>query len=133
MESALLCVGLGFVAIVLAVLLRDDWPFLTRLQVRVEGEVIRHDKTVSDGDDAWRAIFAFTDEAGTRREVGDLLVFQNPRPNIGTRVTLTYPKGAADKARVQRPALRALLYGVLLFMAAALVGRLMGWLPAGSG
>jgi hypothetical protein len=133
MESLLLCVGLGFVAIVLAVLLRDDWPFITRPQVRVEGEVIRHDKTFSDGDDAWRAVFAFTDEEGTHREVRDLMVFQNPRPAIGTRVTLTYPKGTADKARVQRLALRALLYGMLGFMAVALVGRLMGWLPAGSG
>lgn len=54
-------------------------------------------------------------------------------PPIGTRITLTYPKGAADKARVQRLLLRGLLYAVLLFMAAALVERLMGRLPAGRG
>lgn len=97
METVLLCVGLGFVVMVLAVLLRDDWPFLTRPQVRVEGEVIRHDKTISDGDDAWRAIFAFTDEAGTQREVRDLMLFQNRRPDIGTRATLSYPKTPPTK------------------------------------
>ena len=42
----------------------------------------------------------------------DLLLFQYPRPPIGTRITLTYPKGAADKARLQRLVLRGLLYGV---------------------
>ena len=130
MESVFLWVGLVFVAIVLLVLLRDDWPFITRPLLRVEGEVIRHDKSFSDGDDAWRAVFSFTDEEGARREVLDLMLFQNPRPPIGTRIPLTYPQGAADKARVQRLLLRGLLYGVMLFMAAVLVGRLMGWLPA---
>ena len=133
MESVFLWVGLVFAAIVLLVLLRDDWLFIIRPLLRAEGEVVRHDKTFSDGDDAWRAVFAFTDEDGARREALDLMLFQNPRPPIGTRITLTYPKGAANKARVQRLLLRGLLYGVMLFMAAALVGRLMGWLPAGSG
>ncbi|MFM9852132.1 MAG: hypothetical protein ACKVOJ_04875 [Sphingomonadaceae bacterium] len=133
MESAFLWASLALVVIVLWILLRDDWLFITRPLVRAEGEVIRHDKTFSDGDDAWRAVFAFTDEDGARREALDITLFQNPRPPIGTRITLNYPKGAADKARVQRLLLRGLLYAVMLFMAAALVGRLMGWLPPGSG
>lgn len=133
MESVFLWVGLVLVAIVLLALLRDDWLFITRPLLRAEGEVVRHDKSFSDGDDAWRAVFAFTDEDGERREALDLMRFQNPRPPIGTRITLTYPKGAADKVRVQRLLLRGLLYATIGFMAAALVGRLMGWLPAGSG
>ena len=133
MESVLLWIGLVFVVIVLAVLLRDDWPFITRPLMRVEGEVVRHDKRHSDGDDAWRAVFTFTDEEGLRNEALELLLFPNPRPAIGTRITLTYPKGAPDKARVQRVMLRGLVYGVTLFMAAVLVGRLIGWLPATSG
>jgi hypothetical protein len=32
------------------------------------------------------------------------------RPPIGTRITLTYPKGAADKARVQE---RSMSFGVI--------------------
>jgi hypothetical protein len=133
MESVILWASLALVVIVLWILLRDDWLFITRPLVRVAGEVVRHDKTFSDGDDAWRAVFAFTDEHGTQREAFDIILFQNPRPAIGTRITLTYPRGAADKARVQRLVLRGLLYAVMLFMAAALVGRLMDWLPAGSG
>jgi len=110
MESVFLWVGLVLVAIVLLALLRDDWLFITRPLLRAEGEVVRHDKSFSDGDDAWRAVFAFTDEEGERREALDLMLFQNPRPPIGTRITLTYPKGAADKARVQE---RSMSFGVI--------------------
>lgn len=123
MESVFLWVGLVLVAIVLLALLRDDWLFITRPLLRAEGEVVRHDKSFSDGDDAWRAVFAFTDEEGERREALDLMLFQNPRPPIGTRITLTYPKGAADKARVQRLLLRGLLYATMGFMAAVLLTR----------
>lgn len=68
MESVFLWVGLVLVAIVLLALLRDDWLFITRPLLRAEGEVVRHDKSFSDGDDAWRAVFAFTDEDGYQHD-----------------------------------------------------------------
>jgi hypothetical protein len=71
MESVFLWVGLVLAAIVLLALLRDDWLFITRPLLRAEGEVVRHDKSFSDGDDAWRAVFAFTDEEGQRREAAE--------------------------------------------------------------
>lgn len=83
MESVFLCVGLIFQAIVLAVPLRDEWPFITRPLLSVEGEVVRHDKTFSEGDDVWRAAIAFTDEEGTRREALDLMLFETPSPISG--------------------------------------------------
>jgi hypothetical protein len=91
----------------------------------VEGEVIRHDKTFSDGDEVYRAVFAFTDEEGRAHEAQDIMFFSNPRPLIGTRLTLTYAQGAPHKARVQRLALRLRLYLIVGFMAAILVGRVM--------
>lgn len=133
MESVFLWAGLIFVLLVLWILVRDDWLFITRPLVQAEGEVIRHDKTFSDGADAWRAVFVFTDEEGVQREARDIMLAQRPRPEIGTRVILTHPKGAPDKARVQRLALRALLYLMMLFLIGVFVGRLMGWLSAGSG
>ncbi len=130
MESFVLWVCMAFVLIVFAILLREDWPFVTRPLLRAEAEVIRHDKSFSDGDDVYCAIYAFVDETGTGREVRDTVLYALARPSIGTRVTVTYPQGAAQKARPQRLLLRALIYLLMLCLALVLVGRILGWLGA---
>jgi hypothetical protein len=130
MESVILWVCMAFVLIVFAILLAQDWPFITRPLSRTEAEVIRHDKSFSDGDDVYSAVFAFVDEVGTAHEVRDNVLYALARPRIGTRVTLTYPQGAAHKARPQRLWLRAMIYLVMCFFILMLAGRLLGWLDS---
>jgi hypothetical protein len=128
METVLLWIGLGILLFVMAYFHYQDWPFITSQWVRVEAEVVRHDESFSDGDEAYKAVVVFADQDGTLREVLDLVAYTLASPPIGTRLEIVYPLGLPQKARIRHPVLRTLLYLVVGLMAAVMGGRIMGWL-----
>jgi hypothetical protein len=119
-------IGLGFCVFVLAILVWQDLPLLRARRLRTKGTVFDHRRSVDDGAAYHMARISFTDEAGRRVEIEDGVGYPVPRPPVGTGVTVVYPAGSPDKGRVRRYWLRPLLYGVMLFLIAVMIGKLTG-------
>lgn len=59
----------------------------------------------------------------------DQIQYASPRPPIDTKVTLFYPEGHPDLARVPRPALWLFVYGLLVVLLAMPAAKAAGLLP----
>ena len=112
-------------------LARKDWIRLRIISRSAEGEVIGHRISRDNDGISYAAIFRFSAE-GETHEVGDAVLSSRPGPPIGTKVSLRYPFGRPDLARIPRPWTWLFVYGVLLVMLAILVSRAAGWLGPGS-
>jgi hypothetical protein len=123
-----LWIGITFAAIVLAILVWQDIPLLATRQVRTDGTVIDHRRSVDDGSEYFAAKVRFKADDGRWIEIEDSVGYPRARPPVGTQVSVVYPAGAPQKGRVRRLWLRPLLYGIMLFMLTVLVVRLVGYL-----
>lgn len=121
-------IGIGFAVLVLAILIWQDLPLLTTRQLRTQGTVFDHRRSVDDGSEYFAAKVRFKADDGRWIEIEDSVGFPRARPPVGTQVHVVYPAGAPDKGRVRRLWLRPLLYGIMLFLLAAMLGRLLGYL-----
>ncbi|MFM5917775.1 MAG: hypothetical protein ACKOOL_09620 [Novosphingobium sp.] len=132
MEAFFLYGGMALCLLCLWLLARKDWIRLTTISRTVDGEVIGHRISHDSDGTSYAAIFRFSAEGATH-EVNDAVLSGQPRPPIGTRVTLRYPFGRPDLARVPRLWTWFFVYTALLLMLAILAGRAGGWLQPGSG
>lgn len=123
-----LWIGIGFAAFVLAILIWQDVPLLMKRQVRTQGTVSDHRRSVDDGSEYFAAKIRFKADDGRWIEIEDSVGFPKARPPVGTQVNVVYPAGAPDKGRVRRLWLRPLLYAIMIFLLAAMLGRLLGYL-----
>ena len=128
MEHYFLCAGIGLALFSLWAIGRRDWLRLTTISRSTEAEVIDHRITRDSDGTSYAAVYRFMAE-GKTHEVTDQLLNSSPRPPVGTRVTLSYPVGRPDLARVPRPWTWLFVYGVLVFMLGMLLARLLGWHP----
>jgi hypothetical protein len=131
-ETAILWTALGFVALCLLLVARSDWPRLQRIGRSVSAEVIGHRTQIHDNARSYAPVYRFEAE-GASHEVVDQVYSAREYPPVGTRVTLSYPVGRPDLARVPRPLLWLGVYAVLLLMIGILIARLMHWLPQSGG
>jgi len=127
-EHYFLFAGIALAVFSLWVIGRKDWVRLTTIGRSVDAEVIGHSLSCDNDGTSYAAIYRFRAE-GKAHEVTDQLLNSRPKPPIGTRVTLSYPIGRPELARVPRPWTWLFVYGVLLFLFGMLVARLLGWLP----
>jgi hypothetical protein len=123
-----LWVWVVFAAIVLSVLIWQDIPLLTTRQVRTQGTVFDHRRSVDDGSAYFAAKVRFKADDGRWIEIEDSVGFPKARPPVGTQVSVVYPAGIPEKGRIPRLWLRPLLYGFMLFLLAMLIAKLVGWL-----
>ena len=132
MEAWFLYGGMALCLFSLWVLARKDWIRLRSISRTADAEVIGHRVSHDNDGTSYAAIFRFAAEGATH-EVNDAVLSARPQPPVGTKVTLRYPFGRPDLARVPRPWTWLFVYGVLLFLLAILIARAAGWLGPGSG
>lgn len=132
MEAWLLYGGMALCLFSLGVIARKDWIRLRSITRTAQGEVIGH--RISRGNDgtSYAAQYRFSAE-GKVHEVTDAVLSSRLQPPVGTKITLSYPFGRPDLARIPRPWTWLFVYAALLFMLALLIARAAGWLHAGSG
>lgn len=130
METAILRVATGFIALCLWLVARGDLARLRGMTRNVPGQVIGHRCSLHDSTRSYAPIYRFTAEDGTH-EVIDQVYSGAPHPPVGSWVQLAYPHGRPDLARVPRPWLWVFVYSVLIAMLGLLVAKQMDWLPPG--
>lgn len=111
----------------LALTLRADLPFLRNPIRRVPAKIVRHDRKSEDGATLYNPVFRFADQNGTFIEVRDKVYMPFPTPVIGEMITVIYPEGYPEKARIPYPVFRALLYGALGYAFVMLGMEITGW------
>jgi hypothetical protein len=129
MELYFLLAGQALCLFSLWAIARFDWVRLTRPSRRVGAVVTGHRSSWSDGDKSYAAIYRFA-LGSTEHDVTDAVYGSSPKPPLGTRVELVHPEGRPDLARVPRPLMWLVVYGVLVGLDAVLLAKMMGWLPA---
>jgi hypothetical protein len=131
-EAWFLYGGMALCLFSLWVLARKDWIRLRSISRTADGEVIGHRVSRDNDGTSYAAIFRFSAE-GQTHEVSDAVLSSRPQPPVGTKVSLHYPFGRPDLARIPRRWTWLFVYGVLLFLLTILIARAAGWLGAGSG
>jgi hypothetical protein len=126
--TIILWLCLGFVALVLAFLLHEDWQLLSRERRRAKGTVIDHVRGTDEGHEFFDPRIRFAVESGRQVEFTDTYRKDTQQPPLGTIVDVVYAVDAPDKARVPRPFRRLMIYGFLILLVGVLVGRLLGLL-----
>lgn len=132
MEAWFLYGGMALCLFSLWVLARKDWVRLRTVSRQAEAEVVDHRISRDNDGTSYAAVLRFEAE-GQHHEVVDQLLHARPQPPLGTRVSLSYPFGRPDLARIPRPWTWLFVYSVLIFTFSILLARLLGWLPLGSG
>jgi hypothetical protein len=130
MEQVILWACLAFAVGVTVFLGREDWYHVSRPSHSVLATVIGHEEHFDEGSPNYAALMTFAGPDRDLVQVTDALLSALPKPVVGSTITLHYPEGFPEKARVRRPFLRAALYLMLFYLIAVLVGRLLGWLNA---
>ena len=131
MEAWFLYAGIALCLFSLWALLRHDLLRLTSISHQVDAEVVDHRSLFEDGARNFAAVFRFSAE-GREHEVLDQVYSTTRRPQLGTRLQLSYPVGHPELARVPRVLMWTLVYAVLVVTTGILVARLLDWLPAGT-
>lgn len=116
METVIAWVALAFVSIVLVLVLRSDLPRWRGSARTVQGEVVGHRSSLDDNSRSYAVIYRFSAE-GAAHEVVDQVYVGSRHPPVGTQVSLSYPPGRPDLARVPRP---LMWLGVYAFLIAAI-------------
>lgn len=127
--TIVLWLGIAFLAPVLAYLLFEDWLFLSRSRLRTKGTVFGHYRSTDDGSEYFSARIRFQTASGQPVEITDTFGSGSRRPPVGAVLDLVYPEGLPGRARVPRPLLRLLLYGIVGGLLGVLVALLAGVLP----
>ena len=130
MEAWFLFGGMALCLFSLWVIARKDWVRLRSMTRTAQAEVIGHRISRDNDGTSYAAQFRFSAE-GKVHEVTDAVLSSRPQPPVGTKVTLSYPFGRPDLARIPRPWTWLFVYGTLLFMLGMLAAKTLGWLPPG--
>jgi hypothetical protein len=117
---------------ILAISLRQDWPFRTRPRRVAQGVVFDRRQTIHDSDRCFSAMIRWRGEDGVDREFTKANLAMESSP-LGATVEFVYPLGRLELARVPSRRSRIVVYGVSLVLLAILVGRALGLLPASDG
>lgn len=127
MEIYFLLAGQALCLFSLWSLARRDLVRLTQPAVRVDAVVTGYRSRWEDGRHNYAPVYRFTSADG-EREVVEMLYRAAQSPPVGTVVALRHPVGRPDLARVPRPLLWLLVYGLLVGLDAMLLAKMMGWL-----
>ena len=114
METVAAWVALAFVGVVLVLLQRSDLPRWRGPHRTVRGEVVGHRSSLDDGSHSYAAVYRFS-AGGMTHEVADHVYVGTRHPAVGAQVSLTYPAGRPDLARVPRPLTWLGVYAFLIF------------------
>lgn len=128
MEAWFLYASMALCLFALWAIARRDWVRLTTISRQVDAVVCGHRITRDSDGTSYAAILRFSAE-GKEHEVVDQVLSPRPTPDEGTRVSLTYPVGRPDLARVPRPLLWGMVYALLTGMCLLLLAVATGWLP----
>lgn len=128
MEAWFLYAGMALCLFALWAIARHDWVRLTTMSRQADGEVIGHRISRDSDGTSYAATYRFSAE-GKVHEVVDPVLSPRPIPDEGTKVSLTYPVGRPELARVSRPLLWGGIYLLLIGLFAVLFAKLLGWLP----
>lgn len=127
MERVILSTALIFCGWCLWLLLRHDWLRWTRPMREAQAIVVGQRTGWSDSRRAYAARLQFQAE-GRQHEVIDQLYGSKPAMADGARCRVMWPDGRPDLARIPRPWMWTGVYGILLYLAIILVGRLTGFI-----
>ena len=128
MELLILLLCLAFTALVLTILLYQDWPFIARPTCRVDAAVRSHQSSIEDSTHMFSAIFTFKTENGQPVEVRDAFYTARATPPVGALLPVVYPQGMPHKARISRPFVRVAIYAMMVYLATVLSVRIYGLL-----
>jgi hypothetical protein len=123
-----LWLGVAMTLTGLLIVIRDDWLLLNSSRRRSKGTVVELRRSPGAGAKHFDAVVRFDGGDGRQIEIIDPIRYPARKPAIGSAVELEYPTGQPEEAKVRRPLLRLQMYGFLLFMLAALLSRIFGWL-----
>jgi hypothetical protein len=128
MTTFFLLLGLAFLGVIAAILVREDWQMLRAPRVRCAGEVVGHIRSSDDGSEFYAARIRFCDERGECVEFVDSYGVRDPRPAVGSPIDIVYPQGQPRLARVPRPLVRLTIYAFVLGSLLLLTGLLLGFI-----
>lgn len=128
MERWFLYAGMALCLFSLWAIGRRDLVRLRGRSRAVPAEVTGH-RISRDADGITHAAIYTFHADSQQHEVIDQVYYASPRPPIGTMVTLHYPEGHPDLARVPRPALWLFVYGTLVVLFGVLAAKAAGLLP----
>ena len=111
--------GLALTLFVIGALAWRDLGWRNRRRTQVEGEVASFKSSMNDGAEVFAPVIRFSAE-GAEHEVTDVVYSPRPKRAVGDKVQLIYPYGRPDLARISRPAMWVMVYGVLVLLAAIL-------------
>lgn len=114
METVIGWVALAFVGLVLILVVRSDLPRWRGSMRTVQGEVVGHRSSFDDNTRSYAAVFRFSAEGATH-DVVDQVYVGTVHPPVGEKVSLSYPAGRPDLARVPRPLTWLAVYAFLIF------------------
>ena len=123
MDTRFLWVGILLAGFALAMFARDDWRLVSSRRVRTRGIVYAHRRSLDDGSESFAAQIRFQTDDGRAIEIVDGVLHPTPTPPVGSEVDLVYPAARPTLARRPRPALRIVIYSVLIFVLVVLFAR----------
>ena len=124
-ERIFAALGLALVLFVIGALAWRDLGWRNRRRTQVEGEVARFAPSMNDGVEVFAPVIRFSAD-GAEHEVTDVVYSARPKRAVGDKIKLIYPSGRPDLARISRPAMWVMIYGVLVFMAAIMAALAAG-------
>ena len=124
-EQIFAALGLALVLFTIAALAWRDLGWSGRRREQVVGEVARYKSSMNDGAEVFTPVIRFAAE-GAEHETTDVVYRARPKQAVGDKVQLIYPQGRPDLARISRPAMWVMVYGVLGVMAVVLAALAVG-------
>ena len=118
-EQIFAALGLALTLFVIGALAWRDLGWRKRRRSQVEGEVAGFKSSVNDGVEVFAPVIRFAAEGG-EHEMTDVVYSPRPKRAVGDKVQLIYPSGRPDLARISRPAMWVMVYGVLVLIAVVL-------------
>ena len=126
-EQIFAALGLALTLFTIGALAWRDLGWRHRRRTQVEGEVASFKSSMNDGTEVFTPVIRFSAE-GAEHEMTDVVYSPRPKRAVGDKVQLIYPYGRPDLARISRPVMWVMVYGVLAFIALVLGALAAGWM-----
>ena len=104
-----------------------DLGWRNRRPCEVEGKVVSLKSSMNRGAEVFAPVIRFAAE-GAEHEITDIVYSERPKRAVGDKVTLAYPDGRPELARIPRPLVQVMIYAAFVFMAAMAAAGTAGWL-----
>lgn len=124
----LLWLVIGGLAGVGIYLFAGNWHFLTKQRRTATGVVFDYKRERDDDSEFFKPKVRFKAHNGREYEFIDYVGFPKPGMAIGTKVTVAYPDGYPERARIHRYWVRPVLYAFIGFALVVLMAKRFGYL-----